>query len=155
MEIRLIRAKIEEAGILWEMQVKSFQKLLDKYQDFETNPASESVDKVRGRLKQKNTYYYFICLGNEKVGAIRVIDSHREDRNKRISPLFILPEYQGKGIAQKVIRLCERIHGEKGWELNTILQEKGNCYLYEKMGYHTNGKVEMINDKLTLIFYEK
>lgn len=67
MEIRLIRAKIEEAGILWEMQVKSFQKLLDKYQDFETNPASESVDKVRGRLKQKNTYYYFICLGNEKV----------------------------------------------------------------------------------------
>ena len=69
--------------------------------------------------------------------------------------MFILPEYQGKGIAQKVIRLCERIHGEKGWELDTILQEKGNCYLYEKMGYHTNGKVEMINDKLTLIFYEK
>lgn len=155
MDIRLIRAEIEDARLLWEMQVKSFQKLLDKYQDFETSPASEPVENVKRRLEQENTYYYFICLGNEKVGAIRVIDNHREDMNKRISPLFILPEYQRRGIAQQAIRQCEVIHGQEGWELDTILQEKGNCYLYEKMGYHATGKVEKINDKLTLVFYEK
>ena len=26
--------------------------------------------------------------------------------------------------------------------LDTILQEKGNCYLYEKMGYRKAGKTE-------------
>ena len=88
MDIRLIRAEIEDARLLWEMQVKSFQKLLDKYQDFETSPASEPVENVKRRLEQENTYYYFICLGNEKVGAIRVIDNHREDMNKRVLCLY-------------------------------------------------------------------
>ena len=41
------------------------------------------------------------------------------------------------------------------WELSTILEEKGNCYLYEKLGYHPTGKTQVINDRLTLIFYEK
>ena len=41
MNIELIRATVEDAVQLWEMQVKSFQALLDKYQDYETSPASE------------------------------------------------------------------------------------------------------------------
>lgn len=155
MDIQLVKAEVKDAQVIWEMQVKSFQKLLDKYQDFETSPASEPVDNVRWRLEQEDTYYYFICMDNKKVGAIRVIDCHEENMNKRISPLFVLPEYQGNGIAQEAIRLCEYIHGLGGWELDTILQEKGNCHLYEKMGYHITGKIKKINEKLTLIFYEK
>lgn len=155
MDIQLVRAELKDAQTIWEMQVKSFQELLDKYQDFETSPASETVDNVRRRLEQENTYYYFICMANEKVGAVRVIDYHNENENKRISPIFVLPEFQGQGIAQETIRLCETIHGSKGWELDTILQEKGNCHLYEKMGYHATDKTEKINDELTLIFYEK
>lgn len=155
MDIQLVKAELKDAQTIWEMQVKSFQKLLDKYQDFETSPASESFDNVRRRLEQENTYYYFICMANEKVGAVRVIDYHKENENKRISPIFVLPEFQGQGIAQKAIRLCEAVHGSKGWELDTILQEKGNCHLYEKMGYHATDRTEKINDKLTLIFYEK
>lgn len=154
MDIELSRATVNDAQQLWKMQVKSFQKLLDKYQDYETSPASEPIDKTINRLNQEDTYYYFICMNNVKVGAIRVIDSHTE-KNKRISPLFVLPEYQNKGIAQKVIELCEQIHGRDKWELDTILQETGNCYLYEKMGYHKTGKIEKINKKLTLVFYEK
>lgn len=154
MNIELIRATAEDAQQLWEMQVKSFQKLLDKYQDYETSPASEPIHKVIGRLNQKETYYYFICVDNVKVGAIRVID-HQTERNKRISPLFILPEYQNRGIAQNAMKICEQIHGCEKWELDTILQEEGNCYLYEKMGYHKSGKTEKVNDKLTLVFYEK
>lgn len=154
MDIELSRATVNDAQQLWKMQVKSFQKLLDKYQDYETSPASEAIDKTINRLNQEDTYYYFICMNTVKVGAIRVIDSHTE-KNKRISPLFVLPEYQNKGIAQKVIELCEQIHGRDKWELDTILQEPGNCYLYEKMGYHKTGKIEKINKKLTLVFYEK
>lgn len=154
MNIQLIRATVEDAGQLWEMQVKSFQKLLDKYQDYETSPANEPIDKMIWRLNQEVTYYYFICMDNVKVGAIRVIDYHT-DRNKRISPLYVLPEYQNRGIAQKAMLICEEMHGSEKWELDTILQEEGNCYLYEKMGYRKTGKIKKINDKLTLVFYEK
>ena len=33
--------------------------------------------------------------------------------------------------------------------------EKGNLYLYEKMGYKQTGKTEVINERLTLVFYRK
>ena len=155
MKIELIRASLKDAKEIWKMQVKSFKNLLDKYQDFETNPASETILNVEMRLKQNFTFFYFIFIDNKKVGAIRVVDYKEKNKNKRISPLFILPEYRNKGIAQSAIKICEEIHGNTNWELSTILEEKGNCYLYEKLGYHPTGKTQVINDRLTLIFYHK
>ena len=77
-----------------------------------------------------------------------MFDKQEEEKAKRISPIFIMPEYRNKGFAQKAIQLAEEIHGFSNWELDTILQEKGNCYLYEKMGYYQTGKTEKINEKL-------
>lgn len=155
MEIKLLRASIEDAEELHAMQVESFQELLDKYQDFDTSPANENIEKMEFRLKQDFTYYYFICLDSKKVGAIRIVDRKEDDANKRISPIYILPEYRGQGLAQKAIKACEEIHGQERWELDTILQEPKNCYLYEKMGYRRTGEEKVINDKLTLVFYGK
>ena len=155
MEVKLVRIGIEEAENLWKMQVKAFQDLYEKYQDTETSPAAEKIDKIIMRLNQSFTYYYYIEADNITVGAIRVIDKHEDGKSKRISPVFVLQEYRNKGLAQKAIQLAEELHGCSDWELDTILQEKGNCYLYEKMGYYQTGKTEKINDKMTLVFYKK
>lgn len=77
---------------------------------------------------------------------------------KRLSacnPLFILPEYQGRGIAQQAISSAEALHGAHFWELDTIAQEAGNCHLYEKMGYRATGESAPVNDRMTLVRYEK
>lgn len=155
MRVALLKADISDAKELHAMQVKAFKELLEKYRDFETSPASEGVEKVEARLKQDTTFYYFICIGQQKVGAVRVVDKKEAGKNKRISPIFILPEFQGRGIAQKAIWLCEAVHGNENWELDTILQEPKNCHLYEKMGYRQTGKTKVINERLTLTFYEK
>jgi len=155
MRVELLKADINDAKELHAMQIKAFKELLEKYRDFETSPASEGMEKVEARLKQDTTFYYFICIGQQKVGAVRVVDKKEAGKNKRISPIFILPEFQGKGIAQKAIRLCEEVHGNENWELDTILQEPKNCHLYEKMGYRQPGKTKVINERLTLTFYEK
>lgn len=42
-----------------------------------------------------------------------------------------------------------------GWELDTILEEAGNCHLYEKVGYRKTGRLQKMNDRMTLVFYEK
>lgn len=136
------------------MQVEAFQDMYKKYQDTETSPATEGIDKIQMRLNQSFTYYYFIEEDNTTVGAIRVVDK-KDGKAKRISPVFIMSEHRNKGYAQKAIQLVEEIHGNSDWELDTILQEEGNCYLYEKLGYRQNGKTEAINDKLTLVFYRK
>jgi len=41
------------------------------------------------------------------------------------------------------------------WELETILSEPRNCYLYEKMGYVQFGENKIINDDLTIVNYYK
>ena len=155
MDVKLVRIGIGEAEKLWKMQIKAFQSLYERYQDTETSPGAEKIDKILMRLKQPFTYYYFIKVDDKNVGAIRIVDHKEVGKVKRISPIFVMPEYRNKGYAQKAIQLAEEIHGNSDWELDTILQEKGNCYLYEKMGYHQTGKTETINDKLTLVFYAK
>ena len=155
MKIDLVRIGISDEKKLWKMQVEAFEDLYKKYQDTETSPATEKVEKIIMRLEQPFTYYYYIVVDGIEVGAIRVVDEKEQGKPKRISPIFIMKKYRGKGYAQEAMRAVQVIHDACDWELDTILQEKGNCYLYEKMGYKQTGKTEVINEKLTLVFYKK
>ena len=84
------------------------------------------------------------------------MEDRKEDNvPKRISQIFIMEEYRERGYAQRAIQLAEDIHGTSNWELDTILQEKGNCYLYEKMGCRLTGETKVVNERMTLIFYHK
>ena len=154
MNINLKRIDISECEKLWKMQVEAFSELLEKYKDFETNPASEPMSRVEERLRQPFTYYYFIMDGETTVGAVRVVDS-KDGSQKRISPIFIMKEHRGKGYAQAALTVVEVLHGSENWSLGTILQEAGNCHLYEKMGYRRTGEIEIINERMTIIGYEK
>ena len=154
MDVELVRASMEDAETIWRMQRIAFAELLERYQDFDLNPGNEPLEKVQWRLSLPATHFYFICVDGVPAGAIRVID-HHNDSPKKISPLFVMPEHQGMGIAQAAIRAVEDIHGSDHWQLDTILQEAGNCHLYEKMGYRQTGETKIINERLTLVFYKK
>lgn len=154
MEISLTKANAQDVGIIHSMQIKSFMPLLERYQDFETSPANEPIEKIIDRINQPFTDYYIISNESMTVGCIRIV--RKENKRYRVSPIFVLPQHQGKGIAQKVFHMVEQIYNDaKVWELDAILQEEGNCYLYEKLGYRKTGKTEIINSKMTLVFYEK
>lgn len=155
MDIKLIVAEFKDLNTILQMQKEAFAELYEKYQDTETSPATENYEDILFRFNQPETTYYFITADNIKVGVIRVVDFKDGITRKRISPIFIMPEYRNKGYAQQAIKEAARIHGKHHWKLDTILQEKGNCYLYEKLGYHKTGKTEIINDKMTIVFYEK
>lgn len=60
--------------MIWKMQIKSFAQLLDRYQDMETSPANELLEKTISRLEQPFTYFYLILADGCTVGAIRVVD---------------------------------------------------------------------------------
>ena len=154
MSVTLRQAKRDEVQKIWEMQIEAFRELLEKYQDYDLSPGAEPVDKVIARFEQPWTKYFFIEAEGVDVGVIRVVDMNDGSR-KRISPLWIMKEYRGKGYAQDAILAVEELYGADYWCLDTILQEKGNCHLYEKMGYHRTGRVEHINDRMDIVFYEK
>ena len=155
MDVSLIRVGCESAGLIWKMQVEAFSASYEKYQDTNTNPAAEPLEKVLARFKQPFTYYYLIQCGGETVGAIRVVDHKDGSSAKRISPIFILPCCRNRRLAQQAILAAERIHGGENWALETILKEPQLCRFYEKLGYRKTGKTERINDRLTLVYYQK
>lgn len=152
--LQLVRCTVEDRELIWDMQKEAFAALLEKYQDHDTSPANETMERITWKLQQPDSYFYRIEVGGKVVGAIRVVDAGDGSR-KRISPLFILPQYRGKGYAQDAILEAECIHGAHNWELATILQETGNCYLYEKMGYRQTNQQTVINDNMTIVGYEK
>lgn len=155
MDIKLIEAEFKDLNTILKMQIEAFSELYAKYQDTETSPAKEKYEDILFRFNQPETIYYFIMSGSEKVGVIRVVDCKDGITRKRISPIFIMPEYRNKDYAQQAIKEAERIHGKQHWKLDTIMQEKGNCGMYEKLDYHQTGKSEQINDKMAIVYYEK
>jgi len=154
MEISLHKAVMEDCKQIHTMQIESFRELLEKYNDYDTNPAAESIDRIELRMAQDNTDYYFICIGNEYIGAIRI--GRLNNNICRISPMFILPKYQGKGYGQQVVQTVEILYPQaKHWEIDTIKQESKLCYFYEKMGYKQTGKEENIKTGMDIVFYRK
>ena len=151
--IRLKRATLSDAEAMHRMQVEAFLPLYDKYHDDAISPACESVQRVRQKIVTGQ--YYFIIAEGLAVGGIRVTLPDDPGRRKGISPLFILREHQNRGYAQQAIAAVEALHGDSGWRLDTILEEPGNCHLYEKLGYRRVGKPQPVRPNMTIIDYEK
>ena len=154
MKVKLIKTSKEDMNTIWLMQKEAFGGLLEKYQDHGISPASESYERIIEKYEMEGSFYYFISDSGVNVGVIRIIDEQDGSR-KRISPIWIMSEHRNKGYAQAAIMEAERIHGADNWSLDTILQEKGNLHLYEKLGYHRTGKIEKINDRMDIVYYEK
>ena len=154
LQLTLMPIVREDVETVWKMQVEAFSDLLEKYQDHDMSPAAESIDKVLARFEQPWTTYFFIMANNEKVGVVRVVDK-KDGSRKRISPIWIMPEYRNKGYAQQAILAAEKKYGSNHWCLDTILQEKGNLHLYEKLGYHQTGRIDRVNDRMDIVYYEK
>ncbi|PEA56518.1 GNAT family N-acetyltransferase [Bacillus pseudomycoides] len=155
MEVTLEKAIVSDAELIYTMQVEAFLPLLETYQDYNTNPANEKLDRVITRIQNPNGGFYKIMFNKSVVGAVCVVWKEKTTEFW-ISPMFILPKYQGKGIAQKIIWLLEEMFPQAtSWELATILEEKRNCYLYEKMGFVQTGTKKKLNDCTTLVYYKK
>ena len=153
MVISLRKATYEDCHLLHSIQVKSFVELLQKYNDFDSNPAAESIDKIEQRFQQPYTDYYLILSGDTTLGMLRVCNF---GVNCRLSPICILPEYRGRGFAGQAILEMEKLYPDAIlWKLDTIAQEEHLCRLYESLGYRKTGKTETIQVGMDLIYYEK
>ncbi|MBN2794679.1 MAG: GNAT family N-acetyltransferase [Clostridia bacterium] len=149
--IRLKKAYEKDAHLVLDLQKKAFEKLLEKYQDEETNPGAECLDKILNRMRQAGTQYYFIFKHEIIIGAARV---HTENNQHRLSPIFILPEYQGQGYGQAAMYLLESLYPYEHWVLSTIMEEEKLVQFYEKVGY-TYTHAKPLNEKMTAGYFEK
>ncbi|MCB2289396.1 NUDIX domain-containing protein [Clostridium sp. CS001] len=150
--IVLSLAKADDAQILLDIQKEVFLPLYEKYHDHGTSPVNQTLENFLKRFDIG--HYYKILHQNYLVGSVFVYEKEPGVMNLHI--INIIRRSQNKGIAQEVIRRLELMYPQAiRWELETILSEKRNCYLYEKMGYVQSGELKVINDKMSLVSYKK
>lgn len=143
----------ENADDVFKIQQAAYKPLFEKYQDKETNPYMETKEDILMKYMREGTQGYIFAEDGVIVGSVRIIN---RDGGCKISALAVLPEYQNRGIAQSALKEIENIHSDcKYWFLDTLFQEKGNCHLYEKLGYTRVGELKNVNDKLDLVNYIK
>ena len=104
MKLKLIRTTFSDCPDIYRLQIRSFGELLEKYQDYETNPGAEKIERIYERFQQSETDYWMIKLNEEIIGAVCVCDFGTLCKLKQI---FILPEFQNKGYAQDTINAVE------------------------------------------------
>ena len=155
MKIEISRFTECDIDTVHEIQRSAFKPLYEKYCDDDLNPYKETKEAVLEKYTRAGTVGYLFVLNGKAVGAVR-IKADKTSKRGRVSALCILPQYQNLGIAQSALLEIERMHPEvEIWSLDTILQETGNCHLYEKIGYEKTGISEVINERMTLVNYEK
>lgn len=153
-KVKIEEAREDELEQLHAMQIESFMPLYEKYHD-EGSPALDSLDRIKNKAKAANRKYYFIVKDGARVGALNAGNKGDDLSAFYISPIFILPRYQNLGIGYVAIqKVFEQFPEAKTWKLDTILQEKGNCHLYEKCGFKRVGNEHVVNENMTLIDYE-
>lgn len=150
--IELAEIKENETFRAWRMQKKCFRTLCEKYRD-KDSPYKNSFLLFKNIIKSQKVKTYWILCRGEKVGEIFICEKGGKNYLARI---FVLPDFQNRGIAKAAIMEAENIHSKMPcWALDTIKQEEKNCRLYEKLGYRRTGEEKIINDKMTIIYYEK
>lgn len=152
--LKVVKISSDMAQEVLGMQKSAFMPLLEKYQDYNISPAMENKETIIEKINRTNTDTYLFVYDKTNVGCVRI--ANIEERVYKISNLCIMPEFQNKGIAQLAISQIESLYPQaKKWCLATIMEEVGNCHLYEKIGYIRTQESHIINETMTIIGYEK
>lgn len=151
--VELVKIKKREIFKAWRRQKKGFKDTLDKYRDYETSPATEGFKKFALRFLRADVDNYWVIFNGEISGAMDIV---KKESITFLHRYYILPEYRNKGIGQQALKIAESKYPDSAeWRLDTILEEKNNVHLYEKLGYTEYGERKIINERMTIISYKK
>lgn len=152
----------QDADILTSIQQKAFQPLYEKYHD-KGNPYLRDKRDILCRLNNPNFLYLTILFDNKIVGGILYRIKGSTPFVKKLiwgkyylGRVYILPEYQNKGIATNAIMMSEK-YLKKPRKLYVDFPEdlEKNRKCYTKCGYTDTGKRLEVEPGLTLACFKK
>lgn len=137
--IKIVKAIEEDLMEILRLQKVAFKSEAEYYENDKIAPMVETLESMQEDYK---SYLYLEAkIGSNIIGSIK---GRQVDNHCWIGRLFVIPEYQRKGIAKKLIVEMEKQFPEVDYyTLYTGFKSKRNIALYESLGYELDG----LNDK--------
>jgi len=105
MKLEFRKSIDEDIDELLMIQSQVFQEDLMKYEDFDTNPACETFEKLQENISK---YDHYTILDSEINKIIGALDVRGNDERMHLDKLFIHEDYQGKGIGTSSMQFIEQ-----------------------------------------------
>lgn len=128
--VKLVRAKVEDASIIQEVQDRAF---LADFQKYGYCPSYQCpLEKIVYKIQ--NMIAYLVTLQDEVVGCMVLKELGQGEFH--LSHLGIVPEHQGKGIGTQAVKQMIAAHPQaEYWTLDTPNDKPQNHHFYEKLGF--------------------
>lgn len=145
MEIR--RFNQEDAAALANvitetLRVSNSKDYAPKY--IEYNMASHSADVLIERAN--NSHMYVVCDNSQIIGCGAIAAYWGSTTESILLTIFVLPEYQGKGIGRQIIQVLEQDEYFLRANRIEIPASITAVEFYKKMGYDYKGGIAQLED---------
>ncbi|WP_338225891.1 GNAT family N-acetyltransferase [Lactiplantibacillus paraxiangfangensis] len=152
----LIKVESTELSRVQAMYQRAFKPLYEKYHDRLTNPYLESLSDLRAKYREPNRRFYYYQVDHQTVGFLGLVFDASQ-QVVRISPLLVLPQFQGQHYAQRMLLSVENAYPEvRQWQVDTIAEETKLVHLYRKLGYkQVAHRCDEVQPRMHLIYFVK
>ena len=121
----------EDFAEILEIQKKAFYSEAELYQNFNIQPLTQTLEEMMDECNEKVVLK--AVVDGKIVGSIRA-NAHED--GCWLNKLIVLPDYQKRGIGEKLLREVEKYFPEaKKSTLGTGANSESNIRLYQKVGY--------------------
>ena len=131
--MKIIRAKINDAEEILNLQKLAFQSQARIYNDDKLPPLIQELDEIKQEFREKIVLKAII---NEQIiGSVR---AYEDEGTCHIGRLIVHPDFQNQGIGKQLMLAVEDSFEDCArFELFTGYKSVKNIHLYEKLNYKT------------------
>jgi GNAT superfamily N-acetyltransferase len=94
------------------------------------------------------THFYVVCDGDTIVGCGAIGPYWGKEDESSLFNIFVLPEYQGKGVGRKIIETLESDNYFLRAKRIEIPASITACPFYRKMGYMYKNGIDVVDEEL-------
>lgn len=148
--MNIVKASIEDASVLLELQKLAYRSEAVLYNDFSIPPLVQTLEGLKEEFSTKTVLK--AVLGDQLVGSVR---GWEKNATCFVERLVVHTDFQGRGIGSKLMNELEGCFpGARRFELFTGHKSEKNIRLYGKLGYRVF-KHQRVTDTLSFAFMEK
>jgi GNAT superfamily N-acetyltransferase len=148
--VGIMLAQIADITEILKVQKEAFRSEAELYQNFNIQPLTQTLSEMVEECREKVVLK--AVINGKIVGSIRA-NIHKN--GCWVNKLVVLPDFQKKGIGEKLLREIEFFFPDAGkFTLATGARSQTNIRLYEKVGYKIIGH-ETFHDGVEAVMMEK